>query len=206
MNHIWLRNGPAKLMWNHNKYLATDIMLGISCAVWSDNLQETAMILSNYHFITHIFHCDAWRNLWSSALVIRVTWQSKQMALMSAKMVSYSCFYWTKNDCSWFTKVCSRCKCNMSHIRLKLMRCHWSCNPRRVKISRHSDHVGLLHTLSTIDAQSKLVLGGLAKLNIWGHSSMGFQKSYNKVASCIRELTANMFLFPLKNFTSEGLI
>ena len=129
-----------------------------------------------------------------------------KMALMSAKMVSYSCFYWTKNDCSWFTKVCSRCKCNMSHIRLKLMRCHWSCNPRRVKISRHSDHVGLLHTLSTIDAQSKLVLGGLAKLNIWGHSSMGFQKSYNKVASCIRELTANMFLFPLKNFTSEGLI
>ena len=24
------------------------------------------MILSDYHFITHGFHCDAWRNLWSS--------------------------------------------------------------------------------------------------------------------------------------------
>ena len=78
MNHIWLRNRPVKLMWNHNTYLAIDIMLGISCAVWSDNLQETAMILSKYHFITHIFHCDAWRNIWSSAQVIRVAWQSKQ--------------------------------------------------------------------------------------------------------------------------------
>ena len=77
--------------------------------------------------------------------VIRVPWQSKQNGAavdVSAEIVSYSYFYWKKYDCNWVTKLCSRYYCNMSRIRPRLIRCHWSFDPRWVKISGHSEQLG----------------------------------------------------------------
>ena len=54
-------------------------------------------------------------------------------------MASYSCFYWKKYDCTKGTKVGSGCLYNMPHTRHRLMSCHWSCDPRWVKISGHSE-------------------------------------------------------------------
>ena len=68
---------------------------------------------------------------------------------VSAMMVSYSFFYWKKYDCSWGTKGQRRCDCNISHICLILLRCHWSSYPWGVEISDHwsnSDDVGQIYT------------------------------------------------------------
>ena len=119
--------------------------------------------------------------------VIRVPWQSKQNGAavdVSAEIVSYSYFYWKKYDCNWVTKLRSRYYCNISRIRPRLIRCHWSFDPRWVKISGHSEqlgHVGLLRTLSTIDTQKsklgvRLVLEVLAKLMVGENSSWEFPK------------------------------
>ena len=78
-------------------------------------------------------------------LVIRVPWQSKQNGAavdVSAEIVSYSYFYWKKYDCNWVTKLRSRYYCNMSRILPRLIRCHWSFDPRWVKISGHSEQLG----------------------------------------------------------------
>ena len=40
------------------------------------------------------------------------------------------------------TKLRSRYYCNMSRIRLRLIRCHWSFDPRWVKISGNSEQLG----------------------------------------------------------------
>ena len=132
--------------------------------------------------------------------VIRVPWQSKQNGAgvdVSAEIVSYSHIYWKKYDCNWVTKLRSRYYCNMSRIRPRLIRCHWPFDPWWVKISGHSDHVGLLRTLSTIDTQKsklgmRLVLEVLAKLMVGENSSWEFPKvgvSYIRGASYIRDKT-----------------
>ena len=61
---------------------------------------------------------------------------------VSAEIVSYSYFYWKKYDCNWVTKLRSRYYCNMSRIRPRLIRCHWSFDPWWVKISGHSEQLG----------------------------------------------------------------
>ena len=61
---------------------------------------------------------------------------------VSAEIVSYSYFYWKKYDCNWVTKLRSRYYCTMSRIRPRLIRCHWSFDPRWVKISGHSEQLG----------------------------------------------------------------
>ena len=61
---------------------------------------------------------------------------------VSAEMVSYSYFYWKKYDCNWVTKFRSRYYCNMSRLRPRLMSCHWSSDPRWVKISGHAEQLG----------------------------------------------------------------
>ena len=110
-----------------------------------DNLSQTDVILSKCCFIPHNFCRDARWNLWSSGSWIRVPWQSKQNGAavdVSAEIVSYSHLYWKKYDCNWVTKLRSRYYCNMSRIRPRLIRCHWSFDPRWVKISGHSEQLG----------------------------------------------------------------
>ena len=79
-------------------------------------------------------------------LAIRVLQMTvNKMALpieISSEMVSYSYFYWKKYDCNWVTKLRSRYYCNMSRLRPRLMSCHWSFDPRWVKISGHTEQLG----------------------------------------------------------------
>ena len=103
---------------------------------------------------------------------------------VSAEIVSYSYFYWKKYDCNWVTKLRSRYYCNMSRIRPRLIRCHWSFDLRWVKISGHSEQLGpcgSTSALSTIDTQKwklgvRLVLEVLAKLMVGENSSWEFPK------------------------------
>ena len=109
-----------------------------------DNLSQTDVILSKHRFMPHNFRRDAWWNLWSSGSYGSLDSQNK-MALpstVSAEIVSYSYFYWNKYDCNWVTKLHSRYYCNMSRIRPRLIRCHWSFDPRWVKILGHSEQLG----------------------------------------------------------------
>ena len=117
--------------------------------------------------------------------VIRVPWQSKQNGAavdVSAEIVSYSYFYWKKYDCNWVTKLRSRYYCNMSRIRPRLIRCHWSFDPRWVKISGHSEQLGPCGSTSHFvnNQHSKLgvrlVLEVLAKLMVGENSSWEFPK------------------------------
>ena len=107
-----------------------------------DNLSQSDVILSKYRFIPHNFRRDAWWNLWSSGSYGSLDSQNK-MALLSMyrRIVSYSYFYWKKYDCNWVTKLRSRYCCNMSRIQPRLIRCHWSFDPRWVKISGHSEQL-----------------------------------------------------------------
>ena len=110
-----------------------------------DNLSQTDVILSKYRFIPHNFRRDAWWNLWSSGSYRSLESLSKQNGAavdVSVEIVSYSYFYWKKYDCNWVTKLRSRYYCNMSRIRPRLIRCHWSFDPRWVKISGHSEQLG----------------------------------------------------------------
>ena len=97
-------------------------------------------------FIEMLFYStyiSSWRMVKSS--VIWVPWQSKQNGAavdLSAEIASYSHFYWKKYDCNWVTKLRSRYYCNMSRIWPRLIRCHWSFDPRWVKISGHSEQLG----------------------------------------------------------------
>ena len=119
--------------------------------------------------------------------VIRVPWQSKQNGAavdVSAEIVSYSYFYWKKYDCNWVTKLRSRYYCNMSRIRPRLIRCHWSFDPRWVKISGHSEQLGpcgstshfVNNRHSKVKLGVRLVLEVLAKLMVGENSSWEFPK------------------------------
>ena len=122
-----------------------------------DNLSETGVVLSECRFILHNFLSDARQNLWLSGDTGTLTVNKMALPIeVSAEMVSYSYFCWKKYDCNWVTKLRSRYYCNMSRIRPRLKRCHWSFDPGESKSQatrRSSDHVGLFHTLSTIDTQ-----------------------------------------------------
>ena len=151
-----------------------------------DNLSQTDVISSKCCFIPHNFRCNAWWNLWSSGSYGSLDSQNK-MALpsMYRRRLSYSHFDWKKYDCNWVTKLRSRYYCNMSGIRSRLIRCHWSFDPRWVKISGHSEQLGPCGSTSHFvnnrhSKKSKLgvrlVLEVLAKLMVGENSSWEFPK------------------------------
>ena len=109
--------------------------------------------------------------------VIRVPWQSKQNGAavdVSAEIVSYSYFYWKKYDCNWVTKLRSRYYCNMSRIRPRLIRCHWSFDPRWVKISGHSEQLGpcgsTSHFVNNRHSDSKVKTRGASCIGGFGQT------------------------------------
>ena len=149
-----------------------------------DNLSQTATILPKRRFIRHNFYHEAWQNLWSSVSYGYFDSQQNGTPVdVSAKMVSYSCFNWNKYDCTWGTKVPSRC---YNTICLTYARDWWAVigpvihgESKSEATRSSSDHVDLLHTLSTIDTQkSKLrvrfLLEVLAKLMARENSSWEF--------------------------------
>ena len=77
------------------------------------------------------------------------------------------------------------------------MRCHWSYDPMTGQNLRShgssSDHVGLLHTLSTIDTQGASCIGGFGQTDGRRKFELGISKSrhvsYIRGASYIREKT-----------------
>ena len=108
-----------------------------------DSLSKTDVVLSKCCFILHNFRRDAWQNLWLSGDTGTLTVNKMALPIeVSAEMVSYSYFCWKKYDWNWVTKLRSRYYCNMSRIWQRLIRCHWSFDPRRVKISGHTEQHG----------------------------------------------------------------
>ena len=136
--------------------------------------------------------------------VIRVPWQSKQNGAavdVSAEIVSYSHFYWKKYDCNWVTKLHSRYYCNMSHIRPRLIRCHWSFDPRWVKISGHSEQLGpcgstshfVNNRHSKVKTRGASCIGGFGQTDGQRKFELGIPQSrggsYIRGASYIRDKT-----------------
>ena len=173
-----------------------------------DNLSQTDVILWKYRFIPHNFRRDAWWNLWSSGSY-GVSWQSKQngaAADVSAEIVSYSYFYWKKYDCNWVTKLRSRYYCNMSRISPRLIRCHWSFDPRWVKISGHSEQLGpcgstshfVNNRHSKVKTRGASCIGGFGQTDGRRKFELGIPQSrgasYIRGASSIRDKT--VFLVP----------
>ena len=151
------------------------------------------MILSNCHFITHIFHCDAWWNLWSSGpgrtgyltvqkngtarsrcrrrwCGIRALIERNTIALelqMSAAGVNVICLTYAWD---WRNAIGP-----VIHGESK---------------SQATGTVWVFLTEQSTLSQKlrvRLVLAVLVKLNIWGNSSRGFQKSYKRGMSCFKE-------------------
>ena len=90
-----------------------------------------------------IFVVTHGENLWLSGDTGTLTINKMALPIeVSAEMVSYSYFYWKKYNCNWVTKLRSRYYCNMPRIPPKLIRCHWSFDPRSVKISGHTEQLG----------------------------------------------------------------
>ena len=120
---------------------------------------------------------------------------------MSAEIVSYSYFYWNKYDCNWVTKLRSRYYCNMSRMRPRLIRCHWSFDPRWVKISGHSEQLGPCGSTSHFvnNRHSKVKTRGAACIGGFGQTDgrrkfeLGIPQSrgaaYIRGASYIRDKT-----------------
>ena len=149
--------------------------------------------------------------------VIRVPWQSKQNGAavdVSAEIVSYSYFYWKKYDCNWVTKLRSRYYCNMPRIRPRLIRCHWSFDPRWVKISGHSEQLGpcgstshfVNNRHSKVKTRGASCIGGFGQTDGWRKFELGIPQSrgapYIRGASYIRDKTVvvswiNLPLFAL---------
>ena len=110
---------------------------------------------------------------------------------VSAEMVSYSYFYWKKYDCNWVTKLRSRYYCNMSRIRSRLIRCHWSFDPWWVKISGHMEQVGpcgsTLHFVnnrySRVKTQGASCIGGFGQTDGQRKFELGIPKT--RGSSCI---------------------
>ena len=93
-------------------------------------------------FILHNFCREAWQNLWLSGDTGTLTVNKMALPIeVSAEMVSYSYFYWKKYNCNWVTKLRIRYYCNMSRIRPRLIRCHWSFDPWWVEISGHTEQL-----------------------------------------------------------------
>ena len=132
-------------------------MLGIYSLIWTIG-HKLMWLLSKCCFILHNFRHDAWQNLWLSGNTGTLT--VNKMALpIEVSAMSYSYFYWKKYDCNWVTKLRSRYYCNMSRIRLRLMRCHWSFDPWWVKISGHTEQLrpceSTLHFISNRHSKSQ---------------------------------------------------
>ena len=136
--------------------------------------------------------------------VIRVPWQSKQNGAavdVSAEIVSYSYFYWKKYDCNWVTKLRSRYYCNMSRIRPRLIRCHWSFDPWWVKISGHSEQLGpcgstshfVNNRHSKVKTRGASCIGGFGQTDGRRKFELGIPQSrgvsYIRGASYIRDKT-----------------
>ena len=139
--------------------------------------------------------------------VIRVPWQSKQNGAavdVSAEIVSYSYFYWKKYDCNWVTKLRSRYYCNMSRIRPRLIRCHWSFDPRWVKISGHSEQLGpcgstshfVNNRHSKVKTRGASCIGGFGQTDGQRKFELGIPQSrgapYIRGASYIRDKTVGI--------------
>ena len=160
------------------------------------------MILSKRRSSLHNFQRDTWRNLWSYGSYGYFDSQQNGPAInVSAKIVSWSCFYWNKYDCTWGTKVCSGCWCNMPHIRQRLMRCHWSFDPQWVKISGYLEHLGPCESTShfvnnrhlRVKTLGSSCTGGFGQTDGRRKFKLGIPKSrdvsYIRGASYIREKT-----------------
>ena len=167
-----------------------------------DNLSKTDVVLSKCRFILHNFHRDAWRNLWLSFDMGTLTVNKMALPIeVSAEMVSYSYFYWKKYDCNWATKLHSRYYCNMSRIQPRLIRCHWSFDPRWVKISGHTEQLGpcgstsqlVNNQHSRVKTQGATCIGGFGQTDGWRKLELGIPKSrggpYIRGESYIRDKT-----------------
>ena len=103
-----------------------------------------------------------------------------------------------KYDCNWVRKLRSRYNCNMSRIRPRLIRCHWSFDPRWVKFSGHTEQLGpcgsTLHFVnnrhSRIKTQGASSIGGFGQTNGRRKFELGISQSrgvsYIRGASFIR--------------------
>ena len=147
--------------------------------------------------------------------VIRVPWQSKQNGAavdVSAEIVSYSYFYWKKYDCNWVTKLRSRYYCNMSRIRPRLIRCHWSFDPRWVKISGHSEQLGpcgstshfVNNRHSKVKTRGASCIGGFGQTDGRRKFELGIPQSrgasYIRGVSYIRDKTVSLIYLLCKPF------
>ena len=117
-------------------------MLGIYSLIWTicHKLMWFYRNTALFHIIFVVTHGEIFGHLGHTG-----PWQSKQNGAavdVSAEIVSHSYFYSKKYYCNWVTKLRSRYYCNMSRIRPRLIRCHWSFDPRWVKISGHSEQLG----------------------------------------------------------------
>ena len=150
--------------------------------------------------------------------VIRVPWQSKQNGAavdVSAEIVSYSYFYWKKYACNWVTKLRSRYYCNMSRIRPRLIRCHWSFDPRWVKISGHSEQLGpcgstshfVNNRHSKVKTRGSSCIGGFGQTNGRRKFELEIPQSwgapYIRGASYIRDKT--VYIYREREFHMDNL-
>ena len=122
-------------------------------------------------------------NLWLSGDMGTLTVNKMALPIEApAEMVSYSNFYWKKYDCNWVTKLRCSYYCIMSRILPRLIRCHWSFDPRWVKFSGHTEQLGpcgsTLHFVNNGHSKLRvcLVLEVLAKLMVGENSSWEFPK------------------------------
>ena len=161
-----------------------------------DNLSQTDVILSKCRFIPHNFRRDTWRNLWLSGDMGTLTVNKMALPIQApAEMVSYSYFYWKKYECNWVTKLRSRYNCNMSRIRPRLIRCHWSFDPRWVKFSGHTEQLGpcgsTLHFVnnrhSRVKTQGASSIGGFGQTDGQRKFELGIPQS--RGVSFIRDKT-----------------
>ena len=157
-------------------------MLGICNLIWTI-CHKLISFLLKHCFSPHDFHRDAWWNLWWSGSYGYFKQNSAAIDVL-AKIVSYSCFIETNT----IALGVQRFAMGANVICLTYARDWWGvtgpvihCESKSQAIRSSLDHVGLLHTLSTIDTQEsklrvRLVLEVLAKLMVGENSSWEFPR------------------------------
>ena len=134
-----------------------------------DNLSQTDVILSKCHFVPHNFCRDAWQNLYSGPLTVN------KMALLSMYWQRWHHIHAFIGRNTIALRV-QRFAAGANVIYLTYATDWWAVmgpvihgESKSQATRSSSDHVGLLHTLSTIVTQEsklsvRLVLEVLAKL------------------------------------------
>ena len=198
---IWLRNPPAKLLWNRNKKIvATDVMLGIYSLIWTicHKLVWFYRNAVSFHIIFVMMHGEIFSHLGHTG---PLTVNKMALASMYRRRWRHIHAFLGRN---MIALMVQRFAAGANIICLTYATDWWAVIGPVIHGESNSwsssDHVGLLHTIvnnrhSRVKTQGALCIGGFGQTDGRRKFELGIPQSrgasYIRGASFIRDKTVN---------------